>query len=96
MQLAGRVLLILALLIARGGAVAHAYSHLATDPPSLPTQTCGECLSFAPLYNLAGGAPEPVLIHHRDAGSDVQGTDLPVVCVSRPAPFQSRAPPALL
>ena len=96
MQFAGRILLVLALLIARGGAVTHAYSHLASDPPSLPTQTCGECLSFAPLLTVAGGSSEPTLIEYRPADELASFTAFPVACVSRPSPFQSRAPPTLL
>ena len=96
MQLAARLLLVLALLIARGGAIAHAYSHLANGPPSLPTQTCGECLSFAPLQSLAGGSPEPILIEHRAADGVISPVSFAVACVSRPSPFQSRAPPVLL
>ncbi|HSD73834.1 MAG TPA: hypothetical protein VLB75_03640 [Steroidobacteraceae bacterium] len=96
MQLAARLLLVLALLIARGGAIAHAYSHLANDPPRLPTQTCGECLSFAPLQSLAGGSSEPILIEHRAADGVISPVSFAVACVARPSPFQSRAPPVLL
>jgi hypothetical protein len=95
-QFAGRILLVLALLIARGGAVTHAYSHLANDPPSLPTQTCDECLSFAPLLTVVGGSGGSVLIEHRPADELASFGALPVACVSRPSPFQSRAPPTLL
>ena len=96
MQLAGRILLVLALLIARGGAVTHAYSHLASDPPVLPAQTCDECLSFAPLLSVAGGSGEPLLIEHRTVDELVSFTALPVACFARPSAFQSRAPPTLL
>ena len=96
MQLAGRVLLVLALLVARGGAVTHAYSHLDGDPPSLPTQTCDECSSFAPLHSIVGGSHDCHLIEHREAGDVVQSASFPLTCVPRPSPFQSRAPPALL
>lgn len=96
MQLAGRILLVVALLIARGGAVTHAYAHLANDPPSLPAQTCDECLSFAPLLSAVGGSSNVILIEHRDADVPVVPAALPIACVSRPAAFQSRAPPSLL
>ena len=96
LQLAARLLLVFTLLVARGGAIAHAYSHLSNDPPSLPTQTCGECLSFAPLHSLAGSSHEPILIEHREAGDVVAPVSFAVACVSRPSPFQSRAPPVLL
>jgi hypothetical protein len=93
---AGRVLLVLALLIARGGAVTHAYAHLANDPTNLPTQTCDECLSFAPLLSAVGSTSNAILIEHRDADSPVSLAAARIACVSRPAPFQSRAPPSLL
>jgi disulfide bond formation protein DsbB len=96
LQFAGRILLVLTLLIARGGAVTHAYAHLANDPPSLPTQTCGECLSFAPLLTIVGASGEPPLIEHGKADDLAAFSALPVTCVSRPSPFQSRAPPTLL
>ena len=97
MQLAGRIVLVLALLIARGGAVTHAYSHLASDPPALPAQqTCDECLSFAPLLTVVGGSGEPLLIENHAVDELASFTAVPVACVSRPSPFQSRAPPALL
>jgi disulfide bond formation protein DsbB len=96
LQFAGRILLVLALLIARGGAVTHAYSHLANDPPSLPTQTCGDCLSFAPMLAVVGGSAEPPLIEHRTADELAAFTAFTVACASRPSPFQSRAPPTLL
>jgi disulfide bond formation protein DsbB len=96
MQLAGRILLVLVLLIARGGAVTHAYSHLASNPPALPAQTCGECLSFAPLLSVVGGSGEPLLIEHRTVDELASFDAVPVACVSRPSPFQSRAPPTLL
>jgi hypothetical protein len=96
MQLAGRILLVVALLVARGGAVTHAYAHLANDPPSLPTSTCDECLSFAPLLSVVGGSENPILIEHREVDDLVSPATFPIACVTRPAAFQSRAPPALL
>ena len=96
MQLAGRVLLVLALLIARGGAVTHAYTHLANDPPSLPAQTCDECSSCAPLLSIVGGSGDTILIAHREADELAPSVAVPIACVSRPTPFQSRAPPSLL
>lgn len=96
MRLAGRVLVVLALLVAHSGAEAHAYSHLTTDPSGLPTQSCSECLSFAPLHSAVGASPVPLLIEYQDAGDVVPAARLPAHYSSRPSPFQSRAPPELL
>jgi disulfide bond formation protein DsbB len=96
LRLAARLLLVFALLVARGGAITHAYAHLANDPPSVPTQTCEQCLSFAPMQSLAGGSVEPILIEQRQSRADIVRVTFSVACVSRPSPFQCRAPPVLL
>ena len=52
-------LLSLVLLLAQLGMQAHAYSHLKSDPDSLPgttTQLCGQCASSAPLLSMASGS----------------------------------------
>jgi hypothetical protein len=45
----------LAFLCAQFGMVVHASTHLKGEPHGAPTQLCGECLSSAPLQNMAGG-----------------------------------------
>ena len=56
-------MLSLALLFAQLGMVVHASTHLKVDPHAAPTQSqlCGECLSFAPMQNMVGGAPTVIL-----------------------------------
>ncbi len=98
LRMGARVVLALALLVARAGAEEHTYSHLATDTPSLPdtTQSCGDCLSFVPLLSAVGGSQHVLLVHRWDVGNVVSTQDVAVSCLSRPSPFQSRAPPVLL
>ena len=90
-------LLSLALLVAQFGMLAHASTHLKADPHAPPTtQLCGECLSFAPLQNIVGGAPMVVLavkppVHRIH--------EIEPVAAGSPRPFnafRSRAPPAVL
>ena len=91
-------LLSLALLIAQLGMVAHASTHLKADPHGAPTkaQLCGECLSFAPLQNIVGGAPTVVLAIKAPVQRIV---DVKVVATVPPRAFdafRSRAPPRFL
>ena len=48
-------LLSLAFLFAQLGMAVHASTHLKAEPHGAPTQLCGQCASFAPLQNMAGG-----------------------------------------
>jgi len=86
-------LLTLAFLFAQLGMVAHASTHLKRDPHSTPTQLCGECLSFAPLQNMAGGGAVvvlPVAVQHDHAVP----TDLVSLAPRRAfSALRSRAPP---
>jgi len=89
-------LLSLALLFAQFGMVVHASSHLRADPHAAPAQgqqLCGECLSFAPLQNIAGPAPT-VLLAVKVAHDRVRDSD-PVFQAPQRAfsAFRSRAPP---
>lgn len=85
----------LAFLFAQFGMVVHASTHLKVDPHAAPTasQLCGECLSFAPLQNIVGSAPDVVLAvkvpHDRVADSAAVFT-APGCPFSA---FRSRAPP---
>jgi hypothetical protein len=85
----------LALLFAQLGMVVHASTHLKQGPHATPTQAqlCGECLSFAPMQNMVGGAPTVLLAVHvsHDRALDLAA----VVSVPHRAftAFRSRAPP---
>jgi hypothetical protein len=83
----------LAFLFAQLGMAVHASTHLKAEPHGTPTQVCGQCASFAPLQNMAGGGATVILpvtfVHdHVTAGDSTsvapQGTS---------ASFRSRAPP---
>ncbi|HEV7606460.1 MAG TPA: hypothetical protein VGO61_03950 [Steroidobacteraceae bacterium] len=85
----------LALLVAQLGMVVHASTHLRADPHATPTQTqlCGECLSFAPMQNMVGGAPTVVLtvqVSHDCAIERIAFASVPHRAFSA---FRSRAPP---
>jgi hypothetical protein len=85
----------LALLFAQLGMVVHANSHLRADPHATPTQSqlCGECLSFAPMQNMVGGAPTVVLavqVSHDRALDSATFVSVPHSAFSA---FRSRAPP---
>jgi hypothetical protein len=86
------------LLIAQLGVEAHAYSHLKSDPDSLPgttNQLCGQCASSAPLLSMASSTscirvpfvPQGEGVAPKSIGTDVR----PLL---HPA-FRSRAPPRL-
>lgn len=88
----------LALLIAQLGMVVHASTHLKADPHAAPTssQLCGECLSFASMQNIVGGAPSvvpPVTVCHDRAPDSVVVSIAPSRAFSA---FRSRAPPQFL
>lgn len=88
----------LLLLIAQLGIEVHASSHLSSEQHGIPSaiQACNQCLSFAPLLNIAGAshairlAPPPI------------GDGVLREAESRPlahqpcAAFRSRAPPVLV
>jgi hypothetical protein len=85
----------LALLFAQLGMVVHASSHLKSNPHAAPTQAqlCGECLSFAPLQNMVGGASTVVLavqVSHDRAQDCAAIASVPHCAFTA---FRSRAPP---
>jgi hypothetical protein len=91
-------LLSLALFMAQWGMLAHASTHLKSDPHAAPTKTqvCGECLSFAPMQNAVGNAPTVVLSVHQ---STFRVLDVAAAAVVPPRAFdafRSRAPPVSL
>lgn len=91
-------LLSLALFMAQWGMLAHASTHLNSDPHAAPskTQVCGECLSFAPMQNAVGNAPAVVLaIDH--SRCQVLAVEVDAVLPPRAFDaFRSRAPPVSL
>ena len=92
------MLLSLALLVAQLGAEAHAYSHLASDPPGVPStsQGCETCLSFAPLLNAVGGSQCVLLAIPCAAERIVPGNTISIPYLLPRLAFQPRAPPKLL
>jgi hypothetical protein len=87
----------LALFFAQLGMVVHASTHLKSDPHA-PTQQllCGECLSFAPLQNMVGGASAVVLavnVPHDRAADCAAISHAPHRAFTA---FRSRAPPLFL
>jgi len=87
----------LALLFAQLGMVVHASTHLKSDPhaPAQP-QLCGECVSFAPLQNMVGGASTVVLAVN--VSHDRAPDCAPIIRAPHRAftAFRSRAPPSIL
>lgn len=93
-------LLALALVFAQTGAMLHGCSHLrASDEhlsaPGGASQTCADCLSFAPLLAAAGGRSHslpviaPITTTYRTLVA-------PLVGLSPRHAFLSRGPPALV
>jgi hypothetical protein len=71
----------------------HASTHLKTEPHGAPAQLCGQCASFAPLQNMAGGGATvilPVAVSHDHA---VAAESISVEPRGTRASFRSRAPP---
>src|SRR5262245_6509391 len=91
-------LLSLALLFAQFGMVVHASTHLKRDLPPAPPQAqrCGECLSFAPLHNVVGGAPAAVLVIKSPAHRIHEVEAIAAVPPRAFDAFRSRAPPVSL
>ena len=92
-------LLSLVLLCAQLGMQAHAYSHLKSDPDSVPgttTQLCGQCASSAPLLTMASGSLCLRVPHLAQSEAIAPASiDSSVHRLPHPA-FRSRAPPHLL
>jgi hypothetical protein len=88
-------LLSLALFMAQWGMLAHASTHLKSDPHAVPakTQVCADCLSFAPMQNAVGNAPALLLgvqhSFHRVLDVDATAAVPPRAFDA----FRSRAPP---
>ena len=85
----------LALLFAQLGMVVHASTHLKQKPHATPTQAqlCGECVSFAPMQNMVGGAPTVVLAVHVSHDRALEFAAAVSVPHRAFTAFRSRAPP---
>ena len=71
----------------------HASTHLKAEAHGAPAQVCGQCASFAPLQNMAGGgaiAILPAVVSH-DHAVAIEATS--VAPRGTAASFRSRAPP---
>jgi hypothetical protein len=91
-------LLSVAFLCAQFAMLAHATTHLKADPHAVPTgaQVCGECLSFAPLQNIIGGAPALVLGLQNISDRIYERVAVELVLPRAFSAFRSRAPPTFL
>jgi len=82
-------------LFAQIGMVVHASKHLRADPHAVPAQSqlCGECLSFAPLQNIVGGAPTVVFIANVSPDRALENDAVTFAPRRAFSAFRSRAPP---
>jgi len=82
-------------LFAQLGMAVHASKHLRADPHAVPTQSqlCGECLSFAPLQNIVGGAPTVVLTVNVSPDRVLESDAVTFAPRRAFSAFRSRAPP---
>jgi hypothetical protein len=71
----------------------HASTHL-RDTHGAPSQACGQCLSFAPLQNMAGGGATVILPATVSHDHVLAASATSVAPRGTHAYFQSRAPPA--
>jgi hypothetical protein len=89
---------LLALLFAQAGAGLHALQHFGRggDPagvPSLHTQLCLECASFAPLASVHGGAVTSLAVAALGVDRFTSAFETSTVDYRSYAYFRSRAPP---
>jgi hypothetical protein len=94
------MLLALALILAQTGAVMHGYSHLRAsgESPGVPatsSQSCPDCLSFAPVLAPAGGTSHSLTVAQAQIGTTYRTLVAPLVGHSPQHAFLSRAPPFL-
>lgn len=88
----------LLLLFAQLGAELHAYSHLTNHQLAVPgsVDSCGTCVSSAPLLTAVGGGTQWVVLVRRWDAVRIAVTDRVSIAYRRPYPaFRSRAPPEL-
>lgn len=86
------------MLIAQLGVETHAYSHLTRDSDGVPStiQSCGVCLSFAPLLSMAGGAQSVRVVRLPENDLVVAANNVSIALLLPCAAFRARAPPPLL
>ncbi|MGH8140425.1 MAG: hypothetical protein ACREVV_19800 [Steroidobacteraceae bacterium] len=94
------MLLALALVFAQTGAVMHGYSHLkvsgkSSGTPATSSQSCPDCLSFAPLLAAAGGTSHSLTVARAQIETTYRTLVAPLVGQSPQHAFLSRAPPFL-
>jgi hypothetical protein len=90
---------LLALLLAQAGALAHAYSHLRSGPPpdgAVPgVRLCADCcLSSALLTAVGACAPQPPAVHDLSRLCPAWFAPARLLAFRSPG-FRSRAPPAI-
>lgn len=91
-------LLSLALLIAQLGAEAHAYAHLKPDQHGIPSviQSCGLCVSHAPLLSIIGNS-QSIRLPRQPEADRSSPINITSVAFRLACPiFRSRAPPQVL
>jgi len=91
-------LLALALLIAQTGAVMHEYVHLSASresrgAPATSSQSCPDCLAYAPVLAAAGGTGHSPTFARARVGKTYRTPVAPLVGYSPQHAFLSRAPP---
>jgi hypothetical protein len=94
------MLLVFALVLAQTGAVLHEYSHLVAshDAPASPatsSQSCPDCLSFAPVLAAAGGTSHAPTVARLQVERIYATPVAPIAGQSPQHAFRSRAPPLL-
>ena len=90
-------LLALALLVAQTGAVMHEYVHLGASGESrgspASSQSCPDCLAYAPVLAAAGGTSHSPAFARAQIGTTYRTLVAPLVGYSPQHAFLSRAPP---
>jgi len=86
-------LLTLAFLCAQLGMVAHASTHLKSEPHPAQSQLCSQCLSFAPLQHMVGGGSAVILTVDVSPGRAVDTVAEFLAPRQAFSAFRSRAPP---
>jgi hypothetical protein len=83
------------LLIVQAGALLHASSHAADgrDGSGVPTQLCGQCLSFSTIFSMAGGPSALVIPLALAFALFAAALIAPLTGQPLARAFRSRAPP---
>jgi len=90
-------LVALALLVAQTGAVMHQYVHLGASGESrgapASSQSCPDCLAYAPVLAAAGGTSHSPAFARAQIGTLYRTPVAPLIGYSPQHAFLSRAPP---